>query len=404
MTNEELNSVMEKAKEQFRKGEPLFGKNGAFHFMLENFLNTALETEMDEHLAENKGNGGKDRRNGKMRKTVQSEYGPVEIQTPRDRDGSFEPEVVKKRETILAEGLSDKIISLYATGQSTRDISKFIEDNYGSSISAETISHITDRVWPEIQSWRSRSLEDVYPIVWLDAIHYKVKDEKGAVVSRAIYNVLGVDRYGFKDLLGMYVSQSEGANFWLGVLTDLKNRGVKDILIACIDGLKGFPDAINAVFPQTDVQLCIVHQIRNSLKYIASKNQKEFLADLKLVYQAVTQEKAETELSNLDSKWGEKYPIVIRSWQENWQNLSRYFQYTAEIRKLIYTTNTVEGYHRQIRKVTKTKGVFSSDESLLKLVYLAYRNIKKKWTMPLANWSLIAQQLCIRFEERFKIL
>jgi transposase-like protein len=404
MTNEELDSVMAKAKEQFRKGEPLFGKNGAFHFMLENFLNTALETEMDEHLAENKGNGGKDRRNGKMRKTVQSEYGPVEIETPRDRDGSFEPEVVKKRETILAEGLSDKIISLYATGQSTRDISKFIEDNYGSSISAETISHITDRVWPEIQSWRSRSLEDVYPIVWLDAIHYKVKDEKGAVVSRAIYNVLGVDRYGFKDLLGMYVSQNEGANFWLGVLTDLKNRGVKDILIACIDGLKGFPDAINAVFPQTDVQLCIVHQIRNSLKYIASKNQKEFLADLKLVYQAATQEKAETELSNLDTKWGEKYPIVIRSWQENWQNLSRYFQYTAEIRKLIYTTNTVEGYHRQIRKVTKTKGVFSSDESLLKLVYLAYRNIKKKWTMPLANWSLIAQQLCIRFEERFKIL
>ena len=404
MTNEELDSVMAKAKEQFRKGEPLFGKNGAFHFMLENFLNAALETEMEEHLAENKGNGGKDRRNGKTRKTVQSEYGPVEIQTPRDRDGSFEPEVVKKRETILAEGLSDKIISLYATGQSTRDISKFIEDNYGSSISAETISHITDRVWPEIQSWRSRSLEDVYPIVWLDAIHYKVKDEKGAVVSRAIYNVLGVDRYGFKDLLGMYVSQSEGANFWLGVLTDLKNRGVKDILIACVDGLKGFPDAITAVFPQTDVQLCIVHQIRNSLKYVASKNQKEFLADLKLVYQAATQEKAETELSNLDTKWGEKYPIVIRSWQENWQNLSRYFQYTAEIRKLIYTTNTVEGYHRQIRKVTKTKGVFSSDESLLKLVYLAYRNIKKKWTMPLANWSLIAQQLCIRFEDRFKIL
>ena len=351
--------------------------------MLENFLNTALESEMEEHLAENKGNGGKDRRNGKMRKTVQSEYGPVEIQTPRDRNGSFKPEVVKKRETILAEGLSDKIISLYATGQSTRDISKFIEDNYGSSISAETISHITDRVWPEIQSWRSRSLEDVNPIVWLDAIHYKVKDEKGAVISRAIYNVLGVDRYGFKDLLGMYVSQSEGANFWLGVLTDLKNRGVKDILIACVDGLNGFPDAISAVFPQTDTQLCIVHQIRNSLKYVASK----FLSDLKLVYQAATLEKAEMERSNLDSKWGEMHPIVIRSWQDNQQNPSRYFQYTAEI-----------------RKVTKTKGVFSSDESLLKLVYLAYRNIKKKWTMPLANWSLIAQQLCIRFEDRFRIL
>lgn len=404
MTNEELNSVMAKAKEQFKKGEPLFGKNGAFHFMLEEFLNNALDAEMDNHLAENKGNGGRDRRNGKMRKTVLSEYGPVEIETPRDRDGTFEPEVVKKRETILAEGLSDKIVGLYATGQSTRDIAKFIEENYGSSISAETISRITDKVWPEIQSWRNRGLEDVYPIVWLDAIHYKVKDEKGAAVSRAVHNVLGVDRHGFKDLLGMYVSQSEGANFRLGVLTDLKNRGVKDILVACVDGLKGFPDAINAVFPDTDVQLCVVHQIRNSLKYVASKNRKEFLADLKLVYRAATLEKAEMELQNLAVKWNGKYPVVVRSWQENWSNLSRYFQYTGEIRRLIYTTNTVEGYHRQVRKVTKTKGVFTSDDSLVKLVYLAYRNIKKKWTMPLANWSLIAQQLCIRFNDRFKIL
>lgn len=404
MTDEEIDAMMAKAKEQFRNGEPLFGKNGAFHFMLENFLNKALDAEAEDHIIENKANGGKDRRNGKMKKTVQSEYGPIEIETPRDRDGSFEPEIVKKRETILAEGLSDKIISLYASGQSTRDISKFIEENYGSAISAETISHITDKVWPEIQSWRNRSLEDVYPIVWLDAIHYKVKDEKGTTVSRAIYNVLGIDRYGFKDLLGMYVSQSEGANFWLGVLTDLKNRGVKDVLIACIDGLKGFPDAINAVFPRTDVQLCIVHQIRNSVKYVASKNRTEFLANMKLVYQAETLEKAEIELGNFAAKWGEKYPIVIRSWQDNWSNLSHYFQYTPEIRRLIYTTNAVEGYHRQIRKVTKNKGVFSSDDSLLKLVYLAYRNIKEKWTRPLTSWPLIAQQLCIKFEDRFKIL
>lgn len=336
--------------------------------------------------------------------TVPSEYGPVEIETTRDRDGSFEPEVVKKRETILAEGLSDKIVGLYATGQSARDIAKFIEENYGSSISAETIGRITDKVWPEIQSWRNRGLEDVYPIVWLEAIHYKVKDEKGAAVSRAVYNVLGVDRHGFKDLLGMYVSQSEGANFRLGVLTDLKNRGVKDILVACVDGLKGFPEAINAVFPDTDVQLCVVHQIRNSLKYVASKNRKEFLADLKLVYRAATLEKTETEPQNLAVKWNGKYPIVVRSWRENWSNPSRYFQYTGEIRRLIYMTNSVEGYHRQVRKVTKTKGVFTSDDSLVKLVYLAYRNIKKKWTMPLANWSPIAQQLCIRFNDRFKIL
>ena len=228
-------------------------------------------------------------------------------------------------------------------------------------------------------------------------------DERGCAVSRVIYNVLAIDRDGHKELLGMYTSKNEGANFWLSVLTDLQNRGVEDILIACIDGLKGFPDAIQSVFPNTTVQLCIVHQIRNSIKYVGSKNQKEFLKDLKLVYGAVSKEAAETELLNLEAKWKEQYPIVIKSWQDNWDRLSQYFQFTAAIRKLIYTTNTVEGYHRQIRKVTKNKGVFPTDTSLEKLVYLAYRNVRKKWTMPLANWATISQQLAIKFGDRFNL-
>jgi transposase-like protein len=238
----------------------------------------------------------------------------------------------------------------------------------------------------------------------MDAIHYKVMDDKGVAVSRAIYNVLGIDKEGRKDLLGMYISKSEGANFWLSVLTDLQNRGVKDILIACIDGLKGFPDAIRSVFPETSVQLCVIHQIRNSVKYVGSKHQKEFMRDLKLVYGAVSKEAAEVEMDNLELKWGEQYPIVIRSWRDNWEALTQYFQYTQLIRKLIYTTNTVEGYHRQIRKVTKNKGVFPNDTALEKLVYLAYRNIRKKWTMPLANWGAISQQLSIKFGERFLLL
>ena len=247
-----------------------------------------------------------------------------------------------------------------------------MEENLGNRVSADTISSITDRVLPDIQSWRSRPLDSLYPIVWMDAIHYKVMDEKNRPVTRAIYNVLGIDRNGYKDLLGMYISKSEGANFWLSVLTDLQTRGVNDILIACTDNLTGFSDAILSVFPETIVQSCVVHQIRNSLKYIASKNQKKFLKDLKQVYQAVSREKVEDELDNLELKWGDNYPIVIKSWRDNWHKLSAYFQYSDGIRKMIYTTNTVEGYHRQIRKVTKNKGVFTNDTALEKLVYLAY--------------------------------
>lgn len=399
----DFNELGAQVLEELKAGKPLFGKDGALAPLLENIINAALEGEMDAHLTEESRQAG-NRRNGKMQKQVQTPVGEVTVSTPRDRDSSFDPQFIKKRETMLAEGMAEKIISMYALGTSTRAISDWMEENLSCRVSAETISSITDRVLPEIKSWRSRSLDPVYAIVWLDAIHYKVMDEKGFAVTRAIYNVLGIGKDGKKNLLGMYVSKSEGSNFWLSVLTDLQNRGVKDILITCIDGLKGFPDAIKSVFPETNVQLCIVHQIRNSLKYVGSKNQKMFLADLKRVYSAVSKEAAETQLDSLETKWGEQYPIVIKSWRGNWERLTEYFQYTPMIRKLIYTTNTVEGYHRQIRKVTKNKGVFPNDTALEKLVYLAYRNIRKKWTMPLANWAEISQQLAIKFGERFQLM
>lgn len=401
MSNEEIDYRL--AAEQLRSGKPLFGKGGALAPMLERILNAALEGEMDAHLS-SECRESVNRRNGKMSKTVQTCYGDVTVETPRDRDGSFSPQTVRKRETILADGMADKIIGMYALGTSTREISRYFEREFDTSLSAETISAITDRVLPEIKEWKSRTLDSVYAICWLDAIHYKVRDDSGRAVTRAIYNVLGVNRSGQKELLGMYVAKSEGANFWLEVLTDLHNRGVDDIMICCVDGLKGFPDAIQSVFPNATVQLCIVHQIRNSVKYVGSKYQKEFLKDLKLVYGAVSKEAAETELDNLELKWGEQYPIVIKSWRDNWERLTEYFQYTKEIRRLIYTTNTVEGYHRQIRKVTKNKGVFPSDTALEKLVYLAYRDISRKWTMSIMNWALISQQLAIRFGDRFEIM
>ena len=401
MANEEIDYKL--AAEQLRTGKPLFGKDGALAPMLERILNAALEGEMDAHLSEESRDSG-NRRNGKMSKTVQTQYGEVTVDTPRDRDGSFDPQTVRKRETILAEGMADQIIGMYAFGTSTREISRYFEREFNTRLSAETISAITDRVLPEIKEWKSRSLDTVYAICWLDAIHYKVKDDSGRAVTRAIYNVLGINKDGHKELLGMYIAKSEGANFWLEVLTDLQNRGVEDIMICCVDGLKGFPDAIQSVFPKTAVQLCIVHQIRNSIKYVGSKHQKEFLKDLKLVYSAVSKDAAEAELDNLEAKWGERYPIVIKSWRDNWERLTEFFQYTKEIRRLIYTTNTVEGYHRQIRKVTKNKGVFPSDTALEKLVYLAYRNIREKWTMPLSNWALISQQLAIKFGDRYEIM
>lgn len=399
--NEEYESIKKKALEQFKTGQPLLGKDGAFAPLMKEFLESALEAEMEEHLDETeriKGN----RRNGTNKKTVKSSDGEFELETPRDRESTFSPEIVKKRETILADNLEKKIIGMYGLGMSLRDISGHIKEMYDTEISATTLSAITDRVIPQIKEWQARPLEEVYCIVWMDAMHYKVKDE-GRVTSRAVYNILGITTEGKKELLGMYVSESEGANFWLSVLTDLQHRGVKDILIACIDALKGFAEAIESIFPQTEVQSCIVHQIRNSIKYVASKNQKEFMADLKLVYKAVSDQEARMNLDALEQKWGMKYPVVIASWRNNWHKLSTYFKYTEHIRKLIYTTNAIEGFHRQVRKVTKNKTAFTSDMALLKLIYLAQRNISRKWTQPLQNWGLTISQLSIIFGDRLKL-
>jgi putative transposase len=399
MNTQEQESFEKKALDQLLSGKSLFGKEGAFAPMLKGFIEKALEVEMASHLTDT---SEKNKRNGKGKKTLKTNIGEIEITTPTDRNSSFEPSIVKKRQTILADNLSEKIIGLYGLGMSLRDICSHIEEIYDMQISHTVLSEITDRIIPDIKAWQSRPLEALYCIVWMDAMHYKVRIN-GKIEHRALYNILGVNKEGKKEILGMYISQSEGANFWLQVLTDLNNRGLQDILIACTDNLKGFSEAILSIFPKTQIQKCIVHQIRNSLKYVASKDQKEFMIDLKLVYKAINKSVAQDELLKLSEKWGAKYPVVIESWERNWEELSAYFEYTEPIRKIIYTTNAVEGFHRQVRKVTKTKGAFTNDMALLKLVYLATKNIEKKWTTPLHNWSLTIQQLYIKFGDRIAL-
>ncbi len=400
MESEEFKSMRDKALQQLMSGQSLTGKDGVFAPLLQQFLESALEGEMSSHLTElerSKGN----KRNGKGTKTLKTSSGEVTIATPQDRQSSFEPQIVRKRETILADNLSSQIIGLYGRRMSFRDISQHIKELYDVDISHDTLSEITERVIPLVKEWQNRPLEAVYPIVWLDAMHYKVSDG-GKVVSRAVYNILAINAEGHKDLIGMYISESEGANFWLSVLTDIKSRGVKDILIACTDNLTGFSEAILSVFPHAEVQTCVIHQIRNSLKYVASKDQKIFMKDLKMVYQAANKSQAEDGLIKLEEIWGKKYPVVIKSWNNNWDKLSTYFQYDEHVRRLIYTTNAVEGFHRQVRKVTKTKGAFPNDMALLKLIYLTVENISKKWTQPLQNWGLTVQQLSIKFGDRMK--
>jgi putative transposase len=392
-------SVKNKALAQLKSGKPLLGKEGALGPSFKSFLEAALEAELEDHLQDNHEEES-NRRNGHGTKFLRTSEGPMEFSTPRDRSGSFEPEIVKKRQTILADSLESKIIGLYGLGMSLRDIAAHIKEMYDTDISHTVLSEVTDRVIPAIKLWQAHELEDVYTIVWLDAMYYKVKDQSGHVVTRCLYNVLGINLEGRKHLLGMYVSESEGAKFWLSVLTDMQQRGLKDILIACIDNLGGFEEAIASIYPRTEVQSYIVHQLRNTMKYVASKDVKIVIADVKLIYKATSKEQAEEHLDALEKKWGTKYPIVIKSWRNNWHKLSAFFKYSADIRRLIYTTNTIEGFHRQIRKVTKTKGAFTNDMAVLNLVYLASQPVAEKWTMPLQNWGLTMQQLGIIFEGR----
>ena len=395
---ESIKFDMDAAIKALREGKDLSGQDGILTPLIKQLTEAAMRAELDEHLSrEDKPN----RRNGSTSKTMKSLAGEFELKTPRDRAGTFEPQIVKKHQTHLTDELERKVIALFALGTSYQDIRTHIADLYGMSLSNGTLNAVTDKLLPELQAWRERDLEAIYPIIWLDAIHYKIK-EHGRYVSKAVYTILGLNIEGKKELLGLYLSDQEGAHHWLSVLTDLHNRGVKDILIACVDGLKGFPEAIESIYPKTEIQHCIIHQIRNSLKYVASKNQKAFMADLKCVYKAATLNAAETALDELEAKWGEKYPMVIKSWRIKWPTLSAYFKYPDYVRTAIYTTNAVEAVHRQFRKLTKTKGGFANENSLLKLLYAGILKASERWTHPVQNWNLTLSQLAIHFEGRLE--
>lgn len=368
-----------------------------------NTLQEMLEAELDNHLGyskyDYKNKTTKNSRNGTTTKKVLSDFGELDIAIPRDREGDFEPKAIKKYQNDIS-GIEDKVLGMYAKGMSTRDIASNLEELYGMEASPTLISKITEKIMPIAQEWQSRPLETIYPIIFLDAIHYKVRSE-GKIINKAAYIIIGVTMSGIKDVLGIWVGENESAKYWLSVLTDIKNRGVKDIFIAAIDGLTGFREAIRAIYPKTEIQRCIIHQIRNSTKYIPYKHRKEFCRDLKLVYTASTEDMALMALDDLKTKWSHLYSIAISSWENNWEDLSTFFKYPEEIRRIIYTTNSMESYNRQLRKVTKSKSIFPSDESLLKMLYLATQNITKKWTQNMRNWALVLAQLSIHFEERF---
>jgi len=384
------------AIQALREGKALNGKDGILTPLIKQLTEAAMQAELEQHLeSENKPN----RKNGSTRKAMKSLSGNFELNTPRDRAGTFEPQAVKKQQTHLTDDLERKVLALFALGNSYQDIRGHIAELYDIELSNGTLNAVTDKLLPELQAWRERDLEAIYPIVWLDAIHYKIK-ENNRYVNKAIYTLLGLNIDGKKELLGLYLSDQEGAHHWLNVLTDLYNRGVKDILIACVDGLKGFPEAIASIYPDTEIQHCIIHQIRNSLKYVASKNQKAFMADLKCVYKAATLNAAEIALYELEAKWGEKYPMVIKSWREKWPTLSTYFKYPEYVRTAIYTTNAVEAVHRQFRKLAKTKGGFANENSLLKLLYAGMLKASERWTHPVQNWNLTLSQMAIHFPGR----
>ena len=383
------------------KGEqPLMGAGGVLTPLIHRAVEAALEAEMSSHLDSD--DERSNRRNGHSRKTVKGISGAFELATPRDREGRFEPALVKKRQTVLTEGLDKVILQLYGLGSSYSDIKAHCEQMYGLEVSSATINAVTDRLLEDIADWRSRPLDSVYPILFLDAMHFKVRED-GRVVAKALYSLLAVTQDGRKEILGLYVSDAEGAKFWLAVLADLKARGVEDILIACVDGLKGFPEAIESVFPKTTVQLCVIHQIRNSIRYVASKDQKAFMRDLKPVYKAINKDSAELALDELDRLWGSKYPAVIASWRDKWHLLSAYFKNPDAVRKPIYTTNAVEALNRTLRKIIKNRGSFPTDDSIYKLLYLALRKASKKWTMPIRNWNTAINRFAIEYEGRLTI-
>lgn len=382
-----------------KQGKPLTGTGGVFTPLIKMVLEASLEGEISEHVKSTKVT--KNRRNGSGKKKVESSLGAFELQTPRDRNGSFDPQTVGKRQVTISSDIDKKIIGLYGLGMSYSDIQSHLREMYDFEISDGTISSITDRIIPEIKEWQNRPLESVYPILWLDAMHYKVRED-GQVRSKAVYSVLGVTMEGTKEVLGIYFGTSESSSFWRQVLNNLKERGVEDVFIACIDNLNGFGDAIEDYFPATEVQLCLVHQMRNSAKYCTYNDLREVMNDLKLVYKASTEQLGLEALEAAELKWGKKYPAIFKSWHKHWDRLSNIYKYAPQLKRIMYTTNPIESYHRMIRKVTKTKGAFSSENAILKQVYLAIQNAHTKWDGQIFAWAAIRNDLNNYFSERIK--
>ncbi|MBZ0105432.1 MAG: IS256 family transposase [Sulfuricella denitrificans] len=399
------NELLDELLKDYKNPEDLIGKDGLLKQLTKRLLERAMNAEMDHHLGYQKHESSPAKRtnsrNGHGKKTVLTQDDAIEIQTPRDRNSAFEPKILPKRQKRF-DGFDDKIIALYARGMSVRDIQSNLEEIYGVEVSEGLISEVTDAVLDDVKAWQSRPLDAVYPIVFLDGIVVKSRQD-GRVRNKTVYLALGVNLDGEKELLGLWIANTEGAKFWLSVITELKNRGVQDVLIACVDGLKGLPEAIESVYPDADVQLCIVHMIRNSARYVNWKDRKALCADLKTIYGAATREEAELALQTFAERWDEKYPTVSRMWREHWDRLTTFFDYCPEIRKVMYTTNAIESLNRSLRKVLKTKGAFPNDEAIMKLMYLALQTIAKKWTMPIQHWKPALNQLAIRFEGRLPL-
>lgn len=394
--------LLDQLLKDYQSPDDLLGDDGLLQQLTKALVERALQGELTHHLgyakhaAEGKNTGNS--RNGTSPKTLKGKRGQVQIEVPRDRTGEFEPQLVKKGQTRF-DGLDDKIISLYARGMTTREIQGHLEEVYGVEVSPSLISTVTDAVLEEVRAWQNRPLDTVYPILYLDALQVKVRTQ-GRVVNKAIYLAFGVTLDGLKDVLGMWAAETEGAKFWLQVVTELKNRGIQDIFIACVDGLKGFPEAIEGVFPATQVQLCLVHLMRHSLSYVSHKDRKDVAAALKEIYQAPTLEAAERQLEEFAGQWGQRYPVIVKSWRANWARVAPMFSYPREIRRAIYTTNTIESLNMTLRKISKNRALFPSDEAVFKLLYLGLRNISKRWTMPIREWSSAMNQFAIIFEGR----
>jgi len=396
------NELIDNLLKNYKKPEDLIGENGLLKQLTKQLLERAMAAELTEHVGYDKheaiGNNSGNSRNGKSAKTIKGTFGELALETPRDRNGTFEPQIIEKHQTRFT-GFDKNILSLYSRGLSTREIQQHLEEIYGVEVTASLISSVTDEVLDEVKTWQNRQLDEVYPIMYLDAIQFKVRDN-GHVKNKAIYLAIGVTIEGYKEVLGLWIAQTEGAKFWLQVVTELKNRGVRDIFIACVDGLKGFPEAIESVFPQSEVQLCIVHLVRHSLNYVGWKQRKEVAADLKLIYTAATDLEAEQRLVEFSLKWDEKFPMIAKSWRGNWTRVIPFFSHPPEIRKVIYTTNAIESLNMSLRKVTKARGSFPNDEAVSKLLYLALRNIAKKWTMPVHAWKDALNRFAIIYENR----